>query len=164
MIAFVGRLKTLELVRDCVGVETDQATCSSTTTIRRLVTPQDTRLSHQRSARLKRAECQWQTASPTRPHPNHRQLPTFHRLIPLCSPYSRQSSRFDSSHNDIIKLKMSLRGAWNKTRRVVWGEVPQSKEERKLLLKIDWFILSYCCLMVRHATTISLVLPTDTDF
>ena len=43
---------------------------------------------------------------------------------------------------------MSLRGAWNKTRRIVWGEIPQSKEERRLLLKIDWFILSYCCLMV----------------
>lgn len=33
-------------------------------------------------------------------------------------------------------------------RRFVWGEIPQSKAERNLLLKIDWFILSYCCLMV----------------
>lgn len=24
-----------------------------------------------------------------------------------------------------------------------------SRTERRLLLKIDWFILSYCCLMVR---------------
>ncbi|TDL29252.1 MFS general substrate transporter [Rickenella mellea] len=32
-------------------------------------------------------------------------------------------------------------------RRVVWGEPPNSKEEKTLLLKIDWFILSYCCLM-----------------
>ena len=34
-------------------------------------------------------------------------------------------------------------------RRFVWGEIPESKAERTLLLKIDWFILSYCCLMVR---------------
>ncbi|KAL4241411.1 MFS transporter superfamily protein [Abortiporus biennis] len=34
-----------------------------------------------------------------------------------------------------------------KIRHFVWGEVPQSKTERRLLLKIDWFILSYCCLM-----------------
>ncbi|KAI0332421.1 MFS general substrate transporter [Cubamyces sp. BRFM 1775] len=32
-------------------------------------------------------------------------------------------------------------------RHFVWGEVPATKTERKLLLKIDWFILSYCCLM-----------------
>ena len=25
---------------------------------------------------------------------------------------------------------------------------PKSKIEQRLLLKIDWFILSYCCLMV----------------
>lgn len=35
-------------------------------------------------------------------------------------------------------------------RRFVWGEIPESKAERTLLLKIDWFILSYCCLMVRN--------------
>ncbi|KIJ05816.1 hypothetical protein PAXINDRAFT_103622 [Paxillus involutus ATCC 200175] len=29
----------------------------------------------------------------------------------------------------------------------IWGEIPSSKVERRLLLKIDWFILSYCCLM-----------------
>ncbi|KAI0068919.1 MFS general substrate transporter [Artomyces pyxidatus] len=29
----------------------------------------------------------------------------------------------------------------------VWGGSSHSKSERKLLLKIDWFILSYCCLM-----------------
>ncbi|KAI0723066.1 MFS general substrate transporter [Earliella scabrosa] len=34
-----------------------------------------------------------------------------------------------------------------KIRHFVWGEIPESKMERKLLLKIDWFILSYCCLM-----------------
>ncbi|KAL5488275.1 hypothetical protein ACEPAI_6383 [Sanghuangporus weigelae] len=34
-----------------------------------------------------------------------------------------------------------------RVRHFVWGEVPASKEERNLLLKIDWFILSYCCLM-----------------
>ncbi|TFY51671.1 hypothetical protein EVJ58_g10445 [Rhodofomes roseus] len=32
-------------------------------------------------------------------------------------------------------------------RRFVWGEVPDTRAERTLLLKIDWFILSYCCLM-----------------
>ncbi|RDX53677.1 MFS general substrate transporter [Lentinus brumalis] len=34
-----------------------------------------------------------------------------------------------------------------KIRHFVWGEIPESKTERSLLLKIDWFILSYCCLM-----------------
>ncbi|RPD80705.1 MFS general substrate transporter [Lentinus tigrinus ALCF2SS1-7] len=34
-----------------------------------------------------------------------------------------------------------------KIRHFVWGEIPESKTERRLLLKIDWFILSYCCLM-----------------
>ncbi|KAI0736136.1 MFS general substrate transporter [Fomitopsis betulina] len=38
---------------------------------------------------------------------------------------------------------LSFRGI----RRFVWGEIPESKAERTLLLKIDWFILSYCCLM-----------------
>ncbi|KAF9247159.1 major facilitator superfamily domain-containing protein [Melanogaster broomeanus] len=33
-------------------------------------------------------------------------------------------------------------------RQFVWGEIPSSKVERSLLLKIDWFILSYCCLMI----------------
>ena len=37
-----------------------------------------------------------------------------------------------------------------KIRHFVWGEIPESKAERRLLLKIDWFILSYCCLMVRR--------------
>ncbi|EIW82432.1 MFS general substrate transporter [Coniophora puteana RWD-64-598 SS2] len=37
--------------------------------------------------------------------------------------------------------------SWRKIREFVWGEVPSSKEERTLLLKLDWFILSYCCLM-----------------
>lgn len=40
---------------------------------------------------------------------------------------------------------MALR---RKIRHFVWGEVPATKTERTLLLKIDWFILSYCCLMV----------------
>ena len=44
---------------------------------------------------------------------------------------------------------MGASNALAKVRHFVWGEVPQSKTERKLLLKIDWFILSYCCLMVR---------------
>ncbi|KAF9055086.1 MFS general substrate transporter [Hymenopellis radicata] len=35
----------------------------------------------------------------------------------------------------------------SKTRRFLWGEVPSTREESKLLFKIDWFILSYCCLM-----------------
>ncbi|KAI6047316.1 major facilitator superfamily domain-containing protein [Pisolithus marmoratus] len=34
-----------------------------------------------------------------------------------------------------------------KARQFVWGELPSSDIERRLLLKIDWFILSYCCLM-----------------
>ncbi|EJF62835.1 MFS general substrate transporter [Dichomitus squalens LYAD-421 SS1] len=37
--------------------------------------------------------------------------------------------------------------ALRKIRHFVWGEIPESKTERNLLFKIDWFILSYCCLM-----------------
>ncbi|KAK3706834.1 hypothetical protein LTR37_012513 [Vermiconidia calcicola] len=29
----------------------------------------------------------------------------------------------------------------------IWGVPPATKEERNLLFKIDWFILSYVCLM-----------------
>ncbi|KIP09226.1 hypothetical protein PHLGIDRAFT_29194 [Phlebiopsis gigantea 11061_1 CR5-6] len=42
---------------------------------------------------------------------------------------------------------MTVRSAWRSVRHFVWGEEPQTKEEKRLLLKIDWFILSYCCLM-----------------
>ena len=41
-----------------------------------------------------------------------------------------------------------------RVRLFLWGEIPSSKVERKLLWKIDWFILSYCCLMVRFAVLI----------
>ncbi|KAF9263544.1 MFS general substrate transporter [Marasmius fiardii PR-910] len=34
-----------------------------------------------------------------------------------------------------------------RTRAFLWGEIPKSRLEAKLLVKIDWFILSYCCLM-----------------
>lgn len=37
---------------------------------------------------------------------------------------------------------------WEKFCHFVWGVRPSTREESKLLLKIDWFILSYCCLMV----------------
>lgn len=40
-------------------------------------------------------------------------------------------------------------GNWETVRLFLWGEEPSTKQEKKLLLKIDWFILSYCCLMVR---------------
>ncbi|KIJ70238.1 hypothetical protein HYDPIDRAFT_77458 [Hydnomerulius pinastri MD-312] len=40
-------------------------------------------------------------------------------------------------------MRLSLRNV----RQFVWGDIPSSKVERRLLLKIDWFILSYCCLM-----------------
>ncbi|KAJ7125450.1 MFS general substrate transporter [Mycena crocata] len=33
-----------------------------------------------------------------------------------------------------------------KTRVVLWGERPATHQERKLLLKIDWFVLSFVCL------------------
>ncbi|GAA6031888.1 hypothetical protein JCM8097_003320 [Rhodosporidiobolus ruineniae] len=38
-------------------------------------------------------------------------------------------------------------GLLAKARRVVWGDPPETKEEAKLLVKIDWFILSFVCLM-----------------
>lgn len=34
----------------------------------------------------------------------------------------------------------------HKARTVVWGERPATKQEQRLLLKIDWFVLSYTCL------------------
>jgi ACS family pantothenate transporter-like MFS transporter len=37
-------------------------------------------------------------------------------------------------------------GFLHKFRVAVWGE-PASREEARLLLKIDWFVLSYVCLM-----------------
>ncbi|KAI0033790.1 MFS general substrate transporter [Vararia minispora EC-137] len=37
---------------------------------------------------------------------------------------------------------------WSDFRRRILGNDTISREERKLLFKIDWFILSYCCLMV----------------
>ena len=43
---------------------------------------------------------------------------------------------------------MTLKSIARSVRRFVWGEEPKTKEEKRLLLKIDWFILSYCCLMV----------------
>jgi len=30
----------------------------------------------------------------------------------------------------------------------LWGQTPKTEQEARLLLKIDWFILSYCCSMV----------------
>lgn len=44
---------------------------------------------------------------------------------------------------------MTAKSVWRRVRHFVWGEEPQTKAEKRLLLKIDWFILSYCCLMVR---------------
>ncbi|KAF9008916.1 MFS general substrate transporter [Cyathus striatus] len=34
-----------------------------------------------------------------------------------------------------------------KMKRFIWGEEPPSKMEARLVLKLDWFILSYCCMM-----------------
>lgn len=45
--------------------------------------------------------------------------------------------------------------ALDKARYFVWGEPPKSKMERNLLLKLDWFILSYCCLMVSPVTSMT---------
>lgn len=46
-------------------------------------------------------------------------------------------------------------GVYQAARRFVWGEIPSSRQETRLLLKLDWFILSYCCLMVRFSETLS---------
>ncbi|KAF8544823.1 major facilitator superfamily domain-containing protein [Trichophaea hybrida] len=37
-------------------------------------------------------------------------------------------------------------GAVQKAKITFWEEIPSTKEEKKLILKIDWFILSFCCL------------------
>jgi ACS family pantothenate transporter-like MFS transporter len=37
-------------------------------------------------------------------------------------------------------------GAIRKAKIAVWGEIPATEEEKRLLRKIDWFILSFCCL------------------
>lgn len=42
---------------------------------------------------------------------------------------------------------MTAKSAWRRVRHFVWGEEPATKAEKRLLFKIDWFILSYCCLM-----------------
>ncbi|GAA5903175.1 hypothetical protein JCM8208_002228 [Rhodotorula glutinis] len=36
---------------------------------------------------------------------------------------------------------------WSKVRAVAWGRPPATKAEARLLVKIDWFILSFICLM-----------------
>ena len=38
-------------------------------------------------------------------------------------------------------------GLLRKLRIVVWGQPPPTKEERRLLVKVDFFVLSYVCLM-----------------
>ncbi|TNY20272.1 MFS general substrate transporter [Rhodotorula diobovata] len=38
-------------------------------------------------------------------------------------------------------------GFWAKVRTVAWGAPPATRAEAKLLVKIDWFILSFICLM-----------------
>jgi len=38
-------------------------------------------------------------------------------------------------------------GAFSKLREVVWGAPAATKAERRLILKIDFFILTYVCLM-----------------
>lgn len=37
--------------------------------------------------------------------------------------------------------------SWERARSFFGGTTPSTKEETRLLYKIDWFILSYCCLM-----------------
>lgn len=38
-------------------------------------------------------------------------------------------------------------GLLHSLRVVIWGEPPDTKAERRLLFKIDFFILTYVCLM-----------------
>ncbi|ABN66021.2 Pantothenate transporter FEN2 (Fenpropimorph resistance protein 2) [Scheffersomyces stipitis CBS 6054] len=40
-----------------------------------------------------------------------------------------------------------MAGTLTKLKTVVWGKIPTDPVERRLLFKMDWFILSYCCLM-----------------
>ncbi|KAF9469023.1 major facilitator superfamily domain-containing protein [Collybia nuda] len=40
-----------------------------------------------------------------------------------------------------------MKAVFESLRTFLWGVRPSTREESKLLLKIDWFILSYCCLM-----------------
>ncbi|KAA8897427.1 major facilitator superfamily domain-containing protein [Sphaerosporella brunnea] len=37
-------------------------------------------------------------------------------------------------------------GFFHKANVALWGQIPTSKEEKRLLHKIDWFILTFCCL------------------
>jgi len=41
---------------------------------------------------------------------------------------------------------MGARSAASGVRDLVWGPIPATAQERKLLYKIDWFILSFLCL------------------
>lgn len=68
----------------------------------------------------------------------------------LCQTHRRRGSICDiaSKNLDDLWVIINMVQHLNWLRRFVWGEIPESKLERKLLLKIDWFILSYCCLMV----------------
>ncbi|TRM66949.1 major facilitator superfamily domain-containing protein [Schizophyllum amplum] len=41
---------------------------------------------------------------------------------------------------------MALKAALIRTQEIVWGRRPETQEERRLLRKIDWFVLSFTCL------------------
>ncbi|KAL1709518.1 major facilitator superfamily domain-containing protein [Schizophyllum commune] len=41
---------------------------------------------------------------------------------------------------------MTVKSALIRAREIVWGKRPETKEERRLLRKIDWFVLSFTCL------------------
>jgi MFS transporter, ACS family, pantothenate transporter len=48
----------------------------------------------------------------------------------------------DGDLNHQARMKVLL-----KLRRVVWGAPASTKAERRLIVKLDFFILSFCCLM-----------------
>lgn len=50
------------------------------------------------------------------------------------------STSVDAAHPD---QKRSLR---QKVAAIVWDSLDKSPEERKFVAKIDWWILSYCCI------------------
>lgn len=74
--------------------------------------------------------------------------PIQHKKRPAPEADSTVACFFRSSVSGPATCTRSTMSILRKARVFVWGEVPATKQERNLLLKIDWFILSYCCLMV----------------
>ena len=86
------------------------------------------------------------------------------RVFDPTSSAARHSKRYERNPNHVTapfllerapavllryRFDIMLSAIWRRCKAMLLGEPPSSKAERILLAKVDWFILSYCCFMVR---------------